>query len=311
MRGVYFNNGEVELCTIDKVAGEGVRVRVRSVGICGSDLRMLEMKFPLKCIVGHEAAGVLDDGTPVAVEPMAPCNECAYCRSGDYNLCRGAAANTLGIGRDGGMADELRVLERSLVYLPSNVDVKDACMVEPLAVAVHGMRKAGLEAHQRVAVIGGGTIGLCAVAAAADSNAAVGLSARYEHQMAAGKRLGAVAVEGQYDLVVECTGAKGTMKEAVDLCRPGGRVLLLGAYWEGISFPQMAVMLKEITIVSSYMYSASGAVRDFDVAATLLSRYPEIAGALITHRFPLAEVKQAFAVARDRKAGAIKVVLEP
>lgn len=311
MRGVYFNNGEVELREVDTVADEGVRVHVRSIGICGSDLHMLEMKFPLKCIVGHEAVGVLDDGTPVAVEPISPCNECSYCRSGDYNLCRSATATLLGVGRNGCMADELRVPQRSLIYLPSNVDVKEACLIEPLAVAVHGMRKAGLEANQRVAVIGGGTIGLCAVAVASASNAAVGLSARYEHQIAAGKRLGAVPVDGKYDLVAECTGAKGTMKEAVDLCRPGGRVLLLGTYWEGISFPQMAVMLKEITIVSSYMYSASGAARDFDVAATLLSRHPEIAGALITRRFPLAEVKQAFAVARDRKSGAIKVVLEP
>jgi threonine dehydrogenase-like Zn-dependent dehydrogenase len=311
MQGVYFNNGEVELREIDTIAGEGVRVCVRSIGICGSDLHMLEMKFPLKCIVGHEAAGMLDDGAPVAVEPLAPCNECAPCRGGEYNLCRSGAATLLGVGRDGCMADELRVPQRSLIYLPSNVDVKDACLIEPLAVVVHGMRKAGLEAHQRVAVIGGGTIGLCAVAAASASNAAVGLSARYEHQKAAGRRLGAVDIEGQYDIVVECTGTKSTMKEAVDLCRPGGRVLLLGAYWEGISLPQMLVMLKEITIVSSYMYSASGALRDFDVAATLLSRHPEIAGALITHRFPLSEVKQAFAVARDRKAGAIKVVLEP
>ncbi len=311
MRGVYFNNGEVELREVGALTGDGVRVRVRSIGICGSDLHMLDMKFPLKCIAGHEVAGVLDDGTPVAVEPMSPCNECSCCRSGDYNLCQGAMASTLGIGRDGCMADELRVLGRSLVYLPSNVDVKDACLVEPLAVAVHGMRRAGLESGQRVAVIGGGTIGLCAVAASIAGNAVVGLSARYEHQAAAGRLLGAGEISGRYDIVVECTGAKDTMKQAFDLCRPGGKVLLLGAYWEGISIPHMVAMLKEITVISSYMYSASGAVRDFDVAATLLSRTPGIAGALITHRFSLAEAKQAFAVARDRKSGAIKVVLEP
>ena len=308
MRGVYFNNGDVELRTIEKVAGEGVRVRVRSAGICGSDLHMLEMKFPLKYIVGHEAAGLLDDGTQVAVEPITPCNECEYCRKGDYNLCRGASA--LGIGRDGCMTDEIHVPQRSLVYLPSNVDVKDACLIEPLAVAVHGLRKAGLEAKQRVAVIGGGAIGLCAVAVAADGGATVGLSARYEHQAAAGKRLGAGAVEGQYDIVAECTGSKDAIQQAVDLCRPGGRLLLLGTYWEGIPL-SIVVMLKEIAVISSYMYSASGAVRDVEVAAKLLSRHPEIASALITHRFPLAEAKQAFAVARDRKAGAIKVVLEP
>ena len=310
MRGVYFNNGDVELRNVDQAAGEGVRVRVRSAGICGSDLHMLELKFPLKCIAGHEVAGLLDDGTPVAVEPLSPCNDCAYCRSGDYNLCKSAAATTLGIGRDGCMTDELRVPQRSIVYLSSNVDVKDACLIEPLAVAVHGLRKAGLEANQRVAVIGGGTIGLCAVAAASDGGRVVGLSAKYEHQVAAGKRLGAVSIEGQYDLVVECTGAKDALKQAIDLCRPGGRVLLLGTYWEGVSL-SMAAMLKEITVVSSYIYSAGSGVRDFDAAAKLLSRHPEIAGTLITHRFPLAEAKQAFAVARDRKSGAIKVVLEP
>ena len=310
MRGVYFNNGEVELREVGGVTGDGVRVRVRSIGICGSDLHMLELKFPLKCIVGHEVAGVLDDGTPVAVEPISPCNECSYCRSGDYNLCRSAAATLLGVGRDGCMTEELRMPERSLVHLPSNVDVKDACLVEPLAVAVHGLRKAGLTSGQRVAVIGGGTIGLCAVAAAADGGRVVGLAAWYEHQIAAGKRLGAVPVDGKYNLVVECTGAKDALKQAVDLCCAGGRVLLLGTYWEGVTL-SMLVMLKEIMVVSSYMYSASGAARDFDVAATLLSRHPEIARALITHRFPLSEAKQAFAVARDRKAGAIKVVLEP
>jgi threonine dehydrogenase-like Zn-dependent dehydrogenase len=209
------------------------------------------------------------------------------------------------------MADELRVPEGCLVHLPSNVDVRDACLVEPLAVAVHGMRRAGLEGGQRVAVVGGGAIGLCSVATAKAAKATVGLSARYDHQIAAGKFLGAGEVDGQYDLVVECAGTEKAVNKAVKLCRPKGKMLILGTHWNGLSLQQIPIMMKEITIVSSFMYGASGAVRDFDVAAVLLSRHPEVARALITHRFPLAEVKQAFAVARDRKAGAIKVVLEP
>ena len=86
---------------------------------------------------------------------------------------------------------------------------------------------------------------------------------------------------------------------------------MLGTHWEGVSFPQLAAMLKELTVVNSYTYAASSSGRDFDIAAALLSRNPGIASALITHRFPMAEVKQAFMAASDRKAGAIKVILEP
>ena len=171
--------------------------------------------------------------------------------------------------------------------------------------------RAGLEAGQRVAVVGGGAIGLCAVAVARAASAAVGLSARYDHQVAAGKSLGAGEVEGQYDLVVECAGTEKAVSRAIKLCRPKGKVLILGTHWNGLPLQQIPVMMKEITIVSSFMYASNGYVRDSDVAAALLSRHPEIAKAVISHRFPLAEAKHAFAVARDRKAGAIKVVLEP
>jgi threonine dehydrogenase-like Zn-dependent dehydrogenase len=311
MRAVYFRDGEVELREVPEPSGEGVRVHVRSIGICGSDLHMLEMRSPLNCVVGHEVAGVLDDGTPVVVEPTMPCDECTSCRAGDYNLCPAGAGKSLGVGRDGGMADELRIPERCLVYLPSNVDMRDACVVEPLAVAVHGMRQAGLDAGQQVAVVGGGTIGLCAVAVAKAGNTTVGLSARYDHQMAAGRSLGAGETEGQYDLVVECAGTEKAVNRAVRLCRPKGKILILGTHWNGLMLQQIPVTMKELAIISSFMYASNGAVRDSDVAAMLLSKHPEIAKTLITHRFPLAEVKQAFAVARDRKAGAIKVVLEP
>ncbi len=309
MRAVYFDDGKVDLREIDGLSDEGKKVHVRSIGICGSDLHMLEMKFPGSFVAGHEIAGVLDDGTPVAVEPVVPCGECEYCRIGSYNLC--PQVMILGIARNGGMADEVIVPKRCLVYLPSNVDVKDACFVEPLAVAVHGMRKAGANGNQRVAVIGGGTIGLCAVAVARASSAEVGLAARYDHQMAIGRRFSARDIEGQYDLVVECAGTDQALNQAMGLCRSGGKILLLSTYWAGVSFPQLTAMMKEITIVNSYMYAESDGERDFDLAAAMLSRNPDIAGSLITHRLPLAEAAQAFSIARDRKAGAIKVVLEP
>lgn len=311
MRAVYFKDGQIELREVPAPAGGGRRVRVRSTGICGSDLHMLAMKFPLNGIVGHEVAGLLDDGTPVAIEPSTPCGDCDYCRAGDYNLCPAAVGTTLGVGRDGGMADEISVPESSFVYLPSNVDVKDACLLEPLAVAVHGMRRGAVSTGERVGVIGGGAIGLCTVAAARGCGATAGLSARYDHQKEAGRRLGATEIEKQYDVVAECTGTAKGIEQAVKLCRPGGRVVLVGTHWEAISYRPMFASMKEVALVPSYMYSARGAVRDFDIAARLLSQDPGMAKVLITHRFPLDEVRKAFEVAANRSAGAIKVVLEP
>jgi threonine dehydrogenase-like Zn-dependent dehydrogenase len=141
----------------------------------------------------------------------------------------------------------------------------------------------------------------------------VDVGARHPHQFAAVDRLGAGAVLGDgYDVVIEAAGTAEALADAVARCRPGGRVCLLGSYWEGdVAMPGMAVTMKEIDLVPAAMYNRVGPSRDVDVAAALLAARPEVAEALITHRFPLDAAPEAFAVARDRAAGAIKVVLEP
>jgi threonine dehydrogenase-like Zn-dependent dehydrogenase len=272
---------------------------------------MLAMGFPISVIPGHEIGGVLDDGTPVGIEPLLPCGECPQCKTRDYNMCDQIPGIILGLGVDGGMAEQVMVPERCLVYLPANVEPKDACLIEPMAVALQGLRKAGLNGDMRVAVIGGGVIGLCAVAAADESGAEVSLSARHPHQVEAGQKLGAVPLSGTYDLVVECAGSDSALKQAVELCRPNGRLLLLGTYWDGVDFPITATAMKEVTIYTAMMYAISGVGRDFDLAAALLSGNPQIAKTLITHRIPLEDAARGYEVAADRKSGSIKVVLEP
>ncbi len=311
MRAVRCGAEGVEVVDLPAPAGDGVRVRVRSAGICGSDLHMVGGGFPLAHTLGHEMAGELSDGTPVAIEPLAPCGECEFCRSGEYNLCRLGPAVTYGVGLDGGMADEIIVPERSLVRLPTALPVRDACLVEPLAVAVHGLRKVGYQPGLRSAIIGGGTIGLCALAAIRGAGGQAGLVARHDQQCAAGERLGACEAAGEHDLVVESAGTLSALEQAVALCRPGGTILLLACYWEGLTLPGFAVCLKEISIIPSSMYSQKGLGRDVDLAAALLASRPEVAETLITHRLPLDAAAEAFAIAGDRKAGAIKVVLEP
>jgi len=311
MRAVRIVNGEIDVVDVPAPSGDGVKVRIRSAGICGSDLHMLEHGFHPGVTLGHELAGELADGTPVAIEPLVPCGACELCAVGDYNLCRSAPSMIVGIMRDGGMAEELLVPARCLVPLAAGVGARDACLVEPLAVCVHGLRKVGLHGGQRVAVVGGGSIGLLAVAAARAAGAEVGLVARHDAQSAAGERLGARRVEGEYDVVIECAGTESALQTCAELAKPGAALLLLSSYWEGLNLPGFMMMLKELRVQPSSMYGRHAAGRDVDGAAALLAAAPELPKTVITHRLPIDAAPEAFRIARDRKAGAIKVVLEP
>ena len=314
MRAVRVVDGAVQLAEVPAPRGGGYRVRIRSAGICGSDLHLLAARHPIGATLGHEMAGVLDDGRPVAIEPLLPCGRCDLCAGGDYHLCREGPSSVLGVSHDGGMADEVRVPERCLVPLPAGLDPHDACLVEPLAVAVHGLRRAGLGLGERVAVVGGGSIGLLAVVAARAAGAEVALAARHAAQVAAGLRLGAPALAGEggeHDLVVDAAGTASALERCVELCRPGGRLLLLATCWEGLALPGFALSLKEVRVVPSSLYGRAGAVREIEIAAALLAARPEIAAAVISHRLPLEAAPEAFRIAADRKAGALKVVLEP
>jgi threonine dehydrogenase-like Zn-dependent dehydrogenase len=310
IRAVRCPQGRPVVVEVARPVGDGVPVRVASAGICGSDLHLVPFGLPFT--FGHELAGWLPDGTPVAVEPLAPCGTCGPCRAGDPARCERGPGIVFGVGRDGGMADVCLVPERSLTALPGGVEVHDASLVEPLAVAVHGIRRGAVAAHDRVAVVGGGSIGQLALVAAQAAGCDVDLEARHDRQRDVAERLGAGAVSGSYDVVVEAAGTASALARAVDLARPGGRVVLLGSYWDGeVAMPGLAVTMKEVSLVPASMYGRVGPSRDIDVAASVLATRPEVPAAVITHRFPLDAAPEAFAVAADRAAGAIKVVLEP
>jgi|SRR6056297_14299 len=312
MKAVRCCDGQVHVANVAAPGGEGVLVNVRSAGICGSDLHMVDKGFPLPGTLGHEVAGTLADGRAVALEPLAPCGHCDMCVRGDYFSCRLGAGMLYGVGRDGGMAEQIRVPERCIVLLPGNVPAADACLVEPLTVAVHGINRVTLAPDSRVAIVGAGAVGLAAAAVLGSRVREVAIAARHDAQKEAAERLGAeLNPQGEFDVVVECAGNSGALAQAARLCRPGGVILLLATYWEDVSLPAADVCLKSLSIHASFLYGRQGLVRDVEAAAYLLAQRPELADILITHRLPLDAAPEAFALAANRQAGAIKVVLEP
>ena len=311
MRAVRCVDGRPTAVDVAPPEGEGVRIKMASAGVCGSDLHMLELGMLNTFTIGHEFAGWLEDGRPVAIEPIHGCGTCELCLAGDYNRCPVTLTDLAGISRDGGMADEVLMWPEAVVPLPAGVDARDACLVEPLAVAVHGLRLVGLRGDMRVAVIGGGTIGQIALAVARQAGCETAISARHDAQKQAAERLGAAPLTDQpYDIVVEAAGTTSALAEAVKMCRSGGTILVLGTYWGAMELLGMELSMKEITVMPASMYGRFGPTRDFDVAAAVLAQLPELPDAIITHRFPLDAPAEAFATAANRSTGAIKVVLE-
>ena len=316
MLAVKFEDKQVVLEDVPPPTGEGVLVDVRACGICGSDVTILDSGFPISGTPGHEISGLLEDGTPVAIEPIAPCGDCRFCRTGDTQVCTRGNDMVYGVGRDGGMAEQVRVPARCLVPLPRGVDAATGFLVEPLAVAVHGVRRAALDGTMRVLVMGGGTIGLCAAGAARAAHSEVDLVARHPAQVAAARQLGANVIEagsgsGGYDVVLDCAGTPSAVEASCEALRSKGLLLMLASSWGALEVPGLTAAAKELDIAISTMYGQAGTARDVDAAAALLGQDEAIADALVSDRFPLSSAPAAFERSRDRRAGAIKVVLEP
>lgn len=310
VRGVRITGDGVRVVDAGADSTGGVRVSVVSAGICGSDLHLVSFG-PSPFTLGHEFCGRLDDGTPVTVLPVVHCGTCDRCRAGAEHQCPSALGAMYGISRHGGMADEVWVDPSCAKALPADLPLEHACLVEPLAVALHGLHRAGVEPGVRTLVIGGGPIGLCTVAAARAGGAEVDLVARHPGRMDAGERLGATMTAGQdYDIVLDAAGTQSSLDEAVNRVRPGGTVATLSNFWQPVSLT-MQFQVKEVSLVPAFTYGHHRGVPEFEEAARVLARTPDLPGALITHHFGLDDAAEAFAVAGDRSTGAIKVVLHP
>jgi 2-desacetyl-2-hydroxyethyl bacteriochlorophyllide A dehydrogenase len=311
MKAVRASDGGVTVVDVDEPPGAGELLEMKATSVCGSDLSYISWGFDK--ILGHELAGLREDGTAVVVEALYGCMDCEQCRRGAYNLCPTHPQRALGVSVDGGMAEQFCAPAARLVPLPPGLDLRDACLTEPASVSWHALRLAETGPGKRVVAVGGGALGLLAVAGARRMGAEdVALEARHPHQWEAGERLGARAgADGTYDVVIEAAGTPTSMARSIELVAPRGTIVVLGVHLGTVELDWMPLFHREARVIPSLGYCSHDGGREMEDAAAMLAADPEIARALVTHRFPIEDAAEAFRVAGDRSAGAIRVVIEP
>ena len=298
-------------------------VRVTAVGICGSDLHWWDegaigdAKLTHPLVLGHEGAGVIAGGPRrgerVAIDPAIPCETCRACRDGYRNLCHRISFS--GHGETDGMLREVMAWPSALLYpLPDRVSDADGALLEPLGVAIHSADLGHLPFAGTASVIGCGPIGLLLIgvlkAAGASSVLAIEPLA---HRREAAARMGAdqvrdsaeAADDAGVDVAFEAAGNDSAVGLAMASVRPGGRVVLAGIPGDdAIRFGASLARRKGLTIA---MVRRMNEV--YPRAISLAERGVLDLGSVVTSRYGLGEVQEAFA-AGARRTG-LKVIVEP
>ena len=267
----------------------------------------------------------IDVGDRVAVEPLVVCDRCPACKTGDYQICR--EVEFLGVSRDGGFAEYVAVPRARVYPLPAELDFAVGGLAEPAAVSVHGVRLGGVSPGDRVLVLGAGSIGLLCVMAARNAGAAeVAITARHAHQAEMAGRIGATRVfpakaeearkraevssDFSPDVVLETVGGGGeSLNHAIRSVRPGGTVVLLGIFPSPPPCDALSLVVKEVRLVGSLTYGCRDGRSDFELALEMMASNAPVVRDLVTHRFELEEIREAFETAADKTQGAIKVAV--
>lgn len=302
-------------------------VRVGAVGLCGSDLHWFDegavgdARLRRPFVLGHEFAGVTEDGRKVAVDPAVPCGACPLCRQGHSNLCPQVRFAGDGV-HDGGLAEWVAWPERCLVPLPDPLTAADGAMLEPLGIALHALDLAHARTAASVGVFGCGPIGLLMLQVARLAGARLFATdlARRPHRLEAARALGAevfVAEEGReggairdatggggLDVALETAGENAAVDAAVEAVRPGARVVLVGIPSEArTSFMASSARRKGLTLL---LARRMGHV--YPRAVRLVASGRVDVGRVVTHRYALGDIGSAFENA-VRRVG-LKVIVD-
>lgn len=322
-----------EIPELPRQKGE-VRVRVEYAGVCGSDIAIIDGSYPFSeypLTPGHEFSGrvveagpgsAFSEGELVTALPILTCGKCAGCQAGEQNHC--VELSILGVHRDGAYAEEIVVPEDMLVKVPDGMTSESVALIEPMSVAVHINRRAGVSRGQNVAVIGAGVIGNLTfqVSRARGADKVLAID-RVEERLQLARELGAdwtvnsaevdpVAFTRErlgvgFDVVFDLVGKEAVVEQAIQMTRPGGTVMLIAVPHgrNRFAFNYADAFRRELSLVFSRMYDG----RDFEETLRLLSTGQIDPERLVTHRVSLEQGPEAIELLRTRPESAFKILL--
>ncbi|MEJ2613693.1 MAG: alcohol dehydrogenase catalytic domain-containing protein [Ignavibacteriaceae bacterium] len=260
----------VEELSLDKMKNDDIIIEVNACGV--------EAPAKVPVIIGHEFAGSIVEtgksvselkaGDKVVVDPNIYCGYCRFCREGKINLCENLKA--LGVSENGGMAQYSIVPQKQAYYLPPNFPIQNAIFAEPLSCCLHGIDQAEIKTGETVVVLGMGTIGLLMVQLAKLHGASRVISIEpNEEKYKAAENLNVDFILNPYkkyftsdfknitsggaDVVIECAGNKSAAQLAIELAKPGGKIVLFGLADSNavLSINMQSFFYKELTLKSS------------------------------------------------------------
>lgn len=311
--------GKIEIQDVPKpVPGPGeVLVKIKSVGVCGSDVDGYRGKHPMigyPIILGHECSGIIAEvgegvdaarvGEAVTVEPFFICGTCPFCQEGTYNFC--ADLKIIGHQVAGAFAEYMLIPSAFAHFKPDNVSFDEAAILEPCSGALHAVRRCGIQSGDTVVIIGCGTMGSFATQHCRNLSAEVIVIEPVAFKRQAALELGAATalnpetddVEAEVtritngkmaDVVIEAVGEEDTLARTVGLVKNGGTIMLIG--WTGNKtdpFDLTNTTFKELTVLGTL-----GFCRDFPISMKLLAERKVDIERIITHRFQLEQVQDA------------------
>ncbi len=315
------------------VRGDGeVLLRVKRVGVCGTDLHIFSGKQPYleyPRVMGHELSGLVEEaaedsglkaGDAVYVMPYLSCGKCVACRNGKTNCC--VKIQVLGVHRDGAMTEYLS-LPRQFVHKAEGVTLDQAAMVEFLAIGAHAVRRAEVQSGQRVLVVGAGPIGMAAMIFAQLRGAVVtALDTRQDrldfclHKIGVSSavtlgeddvvRLAKLSDGEFFDVVFDATGNAQAMERGFQFICHGGKYVLISIVRDTISFSDPEFHKREATLLAS----RNATQEDFATVLQAMRAGQVPDQALNTHRLALANLPTEFESLLNPALGVVKAVVE-